>query len=138
MGGNGALAFLLAAEVIAATAAVSEAALIYVARHLNLWISLGMILVQIALSFAIVLILRDELGRTLTVASGGARYRTCAIAGDRVDHEGPPAVAAAERAGIGLALAADLGRPSPRAVSAISRRACPNGSSCRWAFPRSC
>jgi hypothetical protein len=56
-----ALAFLLAAEVVAATAAVSEAALIYVARHLNLSISLGMIGIQLALSFAMVLLLRDEL-----------------------------------------------------------------------------
>jgi O-antigen/teichoic acid export membrane protein len=60
--GNAALAFLLVAEVVAATAAVSEAALIYVARHINLMISLGMIGIQIALSFAIILILRDQLG----------------------------------------------------------------------------
>ena len=59
VGGTGALAFLLVAEVVAATAAVSEAALIYVARHLNLWISVGMIGIQVALSFAIVLMLRD-------------------------------------------------------------------------------
>ena len=61
VGGNGALAFLLVAEVVAATAAVSESALVYVARHLNLMISLGMIGIQIALSFAIVLLMRDEL-----------------------------------------------------------------------------
>lgn len=60
VGGAIALGFLLIAEVVAATAAVSEAALIYVARHLNLWISLAMIAVQIALSFALVLLLRDE------------------------------------------------------------------------------
>ncbi|KKC25874.1 lipopolysaccharide biosynthesis protein [Sphingomonas sp. SRS2] len=59
VGGNGALAFLLVAEVVAATAVVSESALIYVARHLNLWISLGMIGIQIALSFAIVLVMRN-------------------------------------------------------------------------------
>lgn len=59
--GTAILAFLLIAEVVAATAAVSEAALIYVARHLNLWISIGMIGIQIALSFAFVQILRDEL-----------------------------------------------------------------------------
>ena len=41
--GTAALAFLLAAEVVAATAAVSEAALIYVARHRNMMISLAMI-----------------------------------------------------------------------------------------------
>ena len=60
--GNIALAFLLIAEVVAATAAVSEAALIYVARHLNLWVSMAMIGIQIALSFALVFLLRDELG----------------------------------------------------------------------------
>jgi O-antigen/teichoic acid export membrane protein len=40
VGGTGALAFLLAAEVVAATAVVSEAALVYVARVQNLLISL--------------------------------------------------------------------------------------------------
>ena len=54
VGGTGALAFLLAAEVVAATAVVSEAALIYVARKRNLAISLAMIAVQVGLSFAIV------------------------------------------------------------------------------------
>ena len=48
VGGTAALAFLLAAEVVAATAAVSEAALVYVARHRNLMISLLMIVVQAA------------------------------------------------------------------------------------------
>ncbi|PTQ10761.1 polysaccharide biosynthesis protein [Sphingomonas oleivorans] len=52
--GTGALAFLLAAEVVAATAVVSESALIYVARKRNLLISLGMIGVQAGLSFALV------------------------------------------------------------------------------------
>jgi hypothetical protein len=55
VGGTGALAFLLAAEVIAATAAVSEAALIYVARHRNLMISTLMILVQVLLSIGWIL-----------------------------------------------------------------------------------
>ena len=53
--GVGILAFLLAAEVVAATAAVSEAALVYIARHRNLLISTCTILVQAALSFAFVL-----------------------------------------------------------------------------------
>ncbi len=44
--GTGALAFLLAAEVVAATAVVSEAALVYVARLRNLWISIAGILLQ--------------------------------------------------------------------------------------------
>ena len=46
--GTAALAFLLAAEVVAATAAVSEAALIYIARNRNMVISLAMIVVQAA------------------------------------------------------------------------------------------
>jgi O-antigen/teichoic acid export membrane protein len=58
VGGTGALAFLLLAEVVAATAAVSEAALIYVARHRNLMISLFMIGLQIVLSFALVIGIR--------------------------------------------------------------------------------
>ncbi len=44
--GTGALVFLLAAEVLAATAVVSEAALIYVARMQNLWVSLVTVAVQ--------------------------------------------------------------------------------------------
>ncbi len=58
VGGTGALAFLLAAEVVAATAAVSEAGLIYVARHRNLMISLGMVAVQAGLSFALIVAAR--------------------------------------------------------------------------------
>ena len=50
IGGTAAVAFLLAAEVVAATAAVSEAALVYVARHRNLMISLLMITVQALLT----------------------------------------------------------------------------------------
>lgn len=53
--GTGALAFLMFAEVVAATAVVSEAALVYVARHRNLMISLATIIIQIALSFAFIL-----------------------------------------------------------------------------------
>ena len=52
--GTGVLAFLLAAEVIAAMAVVSEAALVYVARHRNLMISFATIALQIALSFALI------------------------------------------------------------------------------------
>lgn len=46
VGGTGALAFLLSAEVVAATAVVSEAALIYVARVRNLSISVATIVLQ--------------------------------------------------------------------------------------------
>jgi O-antigen/teichoic acid export membrane protein len=58
VGGTGALAFLLAAEVVAATAVVSEAALVYMARKRNLMISLLMIAVQIILSLALILGMR--------------------------------------------------------------------------------
>src|SRR6185369_1140331 len=58
VGGTGALAVLLAAEAIAATAVVSEAALIYVAKMRNLAISIAMILVQAALSIGAVQALR--------------------------------------------------------------------------------
>lgn len=50
VGGTGALVFLLAAEVLAAPAVVSEAALIYVAPLRNLAISLATILVQAGLT----------------------------------------------------------------------------------------
>ncbi|SEJ05327.1 Membrane protein involved in the export of O-antigen and teichoic acid [Sphingobium sp. AP50] len=54
VGGTGALAFLLLAEVVAATAVVSESALVYIARHRNLMISLVMIGCQAAFSFALI------------------------------------------------------------------------------------
>jgi len=56
--GTGALAVLLAAEAIAATAVVSEAALIYVAKMRNLAISIAMIIVQAALSVVAVQAIR--------------------------------------------------------------------------------
>jgi O-antigen/teichoic acid export membrane protein len=59
IGGTAALAFLLAAEIVAATAAVSEAALVYVARHRNLMISMFMIVTQAALSVALIYALRE-------------------------------------------------------------------------------
>jgi len=58
VGGTAALGFLLAAEVIAATAAVSEAALVYVARHRNLMISALMIGAQAVLTVSIILAMR--------------------------------------------------------------------------------
>ncbi|MCV0382270.1 MAG: lipopolysaccharide biosynthesis protein [Erythrobacter sp.] len=61
VGGTGALGFLLAAEVVAATAVVSEAALIYVARVRNLWISIGTIAVQAAITVALILLV-ERLG----------------------------------------------------------------------------
>ncbi len=55
VGGTGALAFLLVAEVVAATAVVSEAVLIYVARIKNLWVSLLTISLQGALTVGFML-----------------------------------------------------------------------------------
>lgn len=52
VGGTGALAFLLAAEVAAATAVVAEAALIYVARIRNLYVSVATIAMQALLTVA--------------------------------------------------------------------------------------
>ena len=57
--GTGALSFLLAAEVVAATAVVSEAALVYVARMPNLAISLATIALQGVLTFAGIELARD-------------------------------------------------------------------------------
>ncbi|KRA82755.1 lipopolysaccharide biosynthesis protein [Altererythrobacter sp. Root672] len=60
VGATGALGFLLAAEVVAATAVVSEAALIYVARLRNLWVSFGTIALQAGLTVGAML-LADKL-----------------------------------------------------------------------------
>lgn len=57
--GTGALAFLLAAEVVAATAVVAEAALVYMARKRNLALSLGTIVLQAALTVGLILLVRD-------------------------------------------------------------------------------
>lgn len=56
VGGTGALGFLLLAEVVAATAVVSEAALVYVARLRNLWISTAAISLQALLTVGAMLI----------------------------------------------------------------------------------
>ena len=55
--GTGALAFLLAAEVVAATAVVAEAALIYVARLRNLWVSIGTIVLQVLLTLGLMTVI---------------------------------------------------------------------------------
>lgn len=59
VGGTAALAFLLAAEVAAATAVVSESALVYMARHRNLLISIGMLAVQALVSVGLILLSDD-------------------------------------------------------------------------------
>ncbi|MEC9066631.1 lipopolysaccharide biosynthesis protein [Pelagerythrobacter marinus] len=70
VGGTGALSFLLAAEVVAATAVVSEAALVYVARKRNLAISLATIALQGALTVAAILAVeRMDLGEPYKAAA---------------------------------------------------------------------
>jgi hypothetical protein len=59
-GGTAMLSFLLAAEVIAAAAVVSEAALIYVARTRNMVISIAMLALEAGLATALILIMRGE------------------------------------------------------------------------------
>ena len=49
-----ALGCLLFAEVVAATAVVSEGALVYLARHRNMMISLAMIALQVVLTFVLI------------------------------------------------------------------------------------
>jgi O-antigen/teichoic acid export membrane protein len=70
--GTAALAFLLAAEVVASMAAVSEGALIYVARHRNMVLSLTMIVLQAGLSVAAILIMREYDLRIMWQATGPA------------------------------------------------------------------
>nr|WP_240654976.1 lipopolysaccharide biosynthesis protein [Croceicoccus ponticola] len=77
--GTGALAFLLLAEVVAATAVVSEAALIYLARLKNLAISAATIVLQGLLTVAIItLIQRAGMGE-LFQAAGAAMALTLAL-----------------------------------------------------------
>lgn len=52
--GTAALAFLLAAEVVASMAVVSESVLVYIARKRNLAISVGIIALQAALTIALI------------------------------------------------------------------------------------
>ena len=59
-GGTAMLAFLLAAEVIAAAAFVCEAALIYIVRTKNMVISLIMLAMEAGLAAALILIMKGE------------------------------------------------------------------------------
>lgn len=58
VGGTGALAILLAAEVIASMAVVSESVLVYIARKRNLAISVGVITLQGVLTVAFILLVQ--------------------------------------------------------------------------------
>ena len=70
--GTAALAFLLAAEVVAATAAVSESALIYCARKRNMLISLMMIALQAVMTVGLILFMSREGWPPMVVATGPA------------------------------------------------------------------
>jgi len=72
VGGTGALAFLLAAEVVAATAVVSEAALVYVARMRNLVVSVVTIALQAVLTLGGILAMQKLGYNTLFQAATAA------------------------------------------------------------------
>ena len=85
-GGTAMLAFLLAAEVIAAIAVVSEAALIYVARKRNMVISLVMLALEAGLAAALILIMRGE-GLPLAYQATGPAIALCVALGFRLHHQ---------------------------------------------------
>ncbi|WP_288409477.1 lipopolysaccharide biosynthesis protein [uncultured Sphingomonas sp.] len=74
--GAAALSFLLVAEVLAAKGAVSEAALVYVARHRNLMISIGLLSFQVVSSFALVFAMR-AMGLPQNYAATGPAMALC-------------------------------------------------------------
>ena len=106
-GGTAMLGFLLAAEVIAATAVVSEAALIYVARKRNMIISLIMLALEAGLAAALILIMRNEDCRWRTRRP--ARRSPCAWRSASLDRQVVAAQAQARRAGLRVALGPCLG-----------------------------
>jgi O-antigen/teichoic acid export membrane protein len=86
VGGTGALAFLLAAEVVAATAVVADSALIYMARMKNLFISLATIALQAGLTVGGILLVGEldltdvEKGLYRTAAAAAALMLSLAVA----------------------------------------------------------
>ncbi len=116
VGGTGALAFLLAAEVVAATAVVSEAALIYVARFRNLVVSLGTIGLQAVLTLGGILAVRAAPGWDLP---GDLRFPA-----DKVAYYQAAAVA--------LALALALGTSSFIKARILSRYLGASVNNWRW------
>jgi O-antigen/teichoic acid export membrane protein len=72
VGGTGALAFLLAAEVAAATAVVAEAALVYVARMRNLYLSILTILLQGGLTVGFIILVKHLGFNEMFMAAGAA------------------------------------------------------------------
>jgi hypothetical protein len=74
--GTAMLSFLLAAEVIAAAAVVSESALIYVSRTRNMIISLVMLAIEAGLAVGLILIMRRE-GMPQTFQATGPAIALC-------------------------------------------------------------
>ncbi|MDT0509033.1 lipopolysaccharide biosynthesis protein [Novosphingobium sp. MMS21-SN21R] len=70
--GTAALVFLLVAEVVASKAVVSEAALVYLARMRNLWISLATIAVQAVLTIVLIVAARNAGWGPMYVAAAAA------------------------------------------------------------------
>lgn len=79
-GGTAMVSFLLAAEVIASVAVVTEAALIYVARKRNMMISIVMLALEAGLATAFILIMRDE-GLPLGYQATGPAMALCVALG---------------------------------------------------------
>ena len=79
-GGTATLGFLLAAEVIAATAVVSEAALIYVDRHRNMVISLIMLALEAGLGAGLILAIRG-IGWDVAHQAAGPAIALCLALG---------------------------------------------------------
>jgi O-antigen/teichoic acid export membrane protein len=75
-GGTAMLAFLLAAEVIAASAFVAEAALIYVARKRNMILSLIMLALEAGGAAALILVMKAE-GLPQTFQATGPAIALC-------------------------------------------------------------
>jgi O-antigen/teichoic acid export membrane protein len=75
-GGTAMLGFLLAAEVIAAMAVVSESALIYVARTQNMMISLVMLALEAGLATGLILAMRGQ-GLPLAFQATGPAIGLC-------------------------------------------------------------
>src|SRR5204862_3560541 len=71
---------LLSAEVVAAAAVVSEAALIYVARTQNMIISLVMLAIEAGLAVALILIMKDQ-GLPQTFQATGPAIALCVALG---------------------------------------------------------
>lgn len=96
--GATALCVLLAAEVLASTGAVCETGLVFIARHRNLAISVCVLLLQIALTFALLILARDHqwsltwqvaapaiaLAVSLTIGSAAKAWMLARLTGENV------------------------------------------------------